>query len=163
MRFDEEVFAVLMALIVVASVFGIVKTVYKPFDSFTAIGLLNANCKLGEYPHHIIAGQPLRLCIYVYNHLGRPGLFQVRIKISDRNHLPTNNTPLNKPSIMNITRVLNSNSSFTRRITLILNKTGTNIALVFELWIYNTTIDNWVYTGKWNNLYLNITEVLPPR
>ena len=161
MRLDEEVFAVLMAIIVVASVFSIAQIVYKPSEPFTALGLLDSHCKIGEYPRHIIVGEPVELCIFVYNHLGRPGLFQVRVKLGDRDHLPTNTTPLDSPVIMNITRVLDHDSNFTQKITLVFNKTGNNVALVFELWAYNTSLREWEYTGRWNHLYVNITEVLP--
>lgn len=162
MRFDEEVFAVIMALIVVASIFGIAQVLYKPTEPFTAIGLLDSHCKIGDYPHHIILGQEVTLCVFVHNHLGRPGLFQVRVKIGDRDHLPTNTTPLDSPIVKEVTRVLDHDSNFTQKITLKLNETGANIALVFELWVYNTTIKDWVYTGRWNHLYVNVTEVLPP-
>lgn len=162
MRIDDEVFAVLMAIVIIATIYSIIQVIHQPMEPFTAIGVLNSSCMMGDYPHHVIIGQPIQLCIYVYNHLGKPGFFQVRVKIGDRNNLPSNTTPLEKPPIKQIMHILNENSSFMKNITLTLNKTGTNIALVFELWIYNTTTNEWTYTGRWCHIYVNATEVLPP-
>jgi len=61
-----------------------------------------------------------------------------------------------------VERVLDNGENFTGKITFVLNETGENIALVFELWRYDTAIGDWVYDGKWVHLYVNVTKVIPP-
>ena len=162
MRFDEEVFAVILALIVVASIFTVAQIIPRNIEPFTAIGLLNEDCRIGDYPRYIIVGEPVTLCIFIDNHLGKPALLQVRMKIGSRGNLPTNTTPLDAPYIVLVERILDNGENFTGKITFILNETGENVALVFELWRYDTTIGDWVYDGKWVHLYVNVTEVIPP-
>jgi len=161
-RLDEEVFAVILAITVVGSVFAIAQIIPHSIEPFTAIGLLDAQCKIGEYPRHVIVGEPVTLCIFVDNHLGKVGLFQIRMKLGSKDNLPTNTTPLNSPTILSFSVVLGNNMNVTRKVTFTLNETGINVAIVFELWRYDTAVNDWVYDGKWVHLYVNVTEVIPP-
>lgn len=161
MRFNEEVFAVLLAIVVVACIFTAAQSIPRHGEAFTAIGLLNEECKIGDYPRYIVVGEPVTLCIYLSNHLGKPALLQVRMKIGSKGYLPTNTTPLNTTYVVVLERVLDDGENVTQRITFVLNRTGTNLALVFELWRFDTSIGRWVYDGKWVHLYVNITRVVP--
>ena len=161
MRLDDEVLAVIMALIVVSSVFAAAMTIPRGHEEFLAIGLLNENCKIGDYPKTVFVEENITLCIFVSNNLAKPALLQVRFKLGSRNNLPTNTTYLNSPTILSLTRVLNSGGNFTEKVSFKLNSTGENVALVFELWKYDTELGKWVYTGRWVHLYVNVTRVFP--
>lgn len=161
MRIDDEVLAVLTALVVVASVFSAAMVIPRHPEGFTAIGLLNKNCMIGEYPRHIYVGENVTLCVFMYNYMGRPLLLQARMKLGSRGRIPSNTTPLDTPIILNVTRILPDKGNYTGRVSFTLNETGSNIAIVFELWRYDSSLKEWVYTGRWVHLYVNVTRLLP--
>ena len=157
MILDDEVFAVLLAIIVVGSVFAAAQVIPRHTEPFTAIGLLNAEGKIGDYPRTILVGEPVKLNIFLDNHLGRAALLQVRMKLGGRDHLPSPNESLDSPVILNRTVVLEDGGNTTIPVVFRLGEPGRNVALVFELWGYNTTTHRWEYTGRWVHLYVNVT------
>jgi len=64
---DEEVLAVIAALVLVSSVFALV-------EPFSELGLLGPDGKIGDYPREVEAGAPFSLNVYVGNHEGKNGL-----------------------------------------------------------------------------------------
>jgi uncharacterized membrane protein len=163
LRFDEEVFAVLLALAVVGSVFSIA-VMFRPSvtEPFTALGLLDENCMIGHYPKTIVAGENVTLCIYVFNYNGTPIHYKVVFKLGDRNTIPTNTTPLNMTPIESWEGVLSHNESTTFKVRVNINSTGINRALIFELWLQNPITGEWFYSGRWVHLYVNVTEAPLP-
>ena len=163
---DEEVFAVLTAIIVVASVFSAAMIV-RPSnpEPFSAIGLLDQNCKIGDYPDFVLIGENLTLCIYISNHMGKPMAFMVKYKFGTPQTLPTNTTPSPAPTQREYIVVLDNNEStlFKREIPVPYNPqlVGQNATIIFELWQYNTTSNQWNYTGKWVHLHVKVRA--PPQ
>ena len=164
---DDEVFAVLLAIVVVGSVFAMAQIVRPEIvEPFTAIGLLNEECRIGDYPKEVLEGQNLTLCIFLYNHMGYPLLMQVRYKIGTNETLPTNTTPSPRPVIKEYEVLLNNNENTTTLvqvpITVSQEYVGKRVALIFELWVYDTSKHQWVYTGEWNHLYVKVLEAPIP-
>ncbi len=162
---DDEVLAVLLAIIVVGSVFSAAQLLRPSVtEPFTAIGLLNENCKIGEYPSKVFRGENLTLCIYLYNHMGYPLLMQVRYKIGTNTTLPTNTTPSPMPTLLVYNKLLDNgeNITFHVEVPVAVNESyvGKRIALIFELWIYDIDRGEWVYGGRWVHLYVEVLE--PP-
>ncbi len=162
---DDEVLAVLLAIIVVGSVFSAAQLLRPSVtEPFTAIGLLNENCKIGEYPSKVFRGENLTLCIYLYNHMGYPLLMQVRYKIGTNTTLPTNTTPSPMPTLLVYNKLLDNgeNITFHVEVPIAVNESyvGKRIALIFELWIYDIDRGEWVYDGRWVHLYVEVLE--PP-
>ena len=163
MRFDEEVFAVLLALVVVGSVFSMAQ-ILRPSvtEPFTAIGLLNENCMIGQYPSTVVAGENITLCIYVFNFNGTPIHYKVVFKLGNRTALPTNSTPSRAKPLKYWEGFLNHNESREFKVRLSLNESGTGYALIFELWLQNPITGTWFYSGRWVHLYVNVTEAPLP-
>ena len=160
---DDEVFAVIIAIIVVGSVFSGAQLLRPSVtEPFTAIGLLNENCKIGVYPDKVFRGENLTLCIFLYNYMGYPLLMQVRYKIGSNTTLPTNSTPSPMPTILVFNKLLDhgENTTFYVEVPIKVNESfvGKRIALIFELWIYDIDHDKWVYSGRWNHLYVEVLE-----
>ncbi|ADI31976.1 DUF1616 domain-containing protein [Staphylothermus hellenicus] len=155
----EEVFAVIMAIIVVASVFAAAQ-VLRPrvVEPFTALGLLNENCVIGDYPREVVVGDNITLCIFVDNHMNEPIYYRVIYRIGTNNTIPTNTTPSPEPEIKEWRGVLNQGENTTFKIVVPISYSGntntSRIALIFELWIYNVDSNEWIYTGRWNHLYV---------
>lgn len=185
---NDEVFAVIMAIIVVGSVFsaayiyrlqfyvtysisdeGIkalnIKITEMPTESFTAIGLLNEECKIGEYPSIVFLNENLTLCIYVANYLGYPALLQVRYKIVyNLSDLPTNTSPSRAPVLRYINFILPNKEDYTTKISIPIaanpSYIGRNITLVFELWQFEPHNMSWIYSGRWVHLHVELRSGL---
>jgi uncharacterized membrane protein len=159
MLLDEEVFAVILALSITASALGIALTL-KPGnpEPFTAIGLLNEECKIGRYPAAVVNGSSVRLCISVANYLGHPAYFKVVYKLATNETLPNSAAPSPEQAVMEWRVLLNNGEEIVFPITIPVHtlRGEFHIALVFELWVYNTSASGWSYTGRWNHLYINI-------
>ncbi len=161
MLLDDEVFAVLTAIVIIASVLGIAFIIRDeiPGEPFTAIGLLNEDCRIGDYPKYAYPNQTLNLCLYIYNHMGKPVYWKVVFKLGDNTSLPTVNTTSPKPAILEWRGVLDHGFNITRKVKVTIPSTPLNITratLIFELYTYNTLEGKWEYTGRWVHLHINI-------
>jgi len=158
---DEEVFAVLLAIIVIGSVFTVAQE-FKRIEPFSAIGLLNEECKIGYYPDFVLIGENLTLCIYVYNHMGKPEAFKIIYRFGNLSTLPTNTTPSTAQELWSRIVVLNHGEEKLIRISIpipyIPDLIGRNATLIFELWIYRPG-EGWVYTGRWVHLHVRVEGV----
>ncbi len=164
---DDEVFAVLTAIIVVASVFSAALLV-KPShtEPFSAIGLLDQNCKIGDYPDFVLIGENITLCIYISNHEGRPEAYMVKYKFTTPEDLPTNTTPSKAESMIDRMVILDDGRDTTIKQKVHIpydpEMIGNNATLVFELWKYDTGTQKWVYTGRWVHLHVKVLGVPKP-
>lgn len=161
MVLDDEVLAVLTAIVTVACVLAAALSVPRGVEPFLALGLLNERGKIGDYPTTILAKEPVKLHVFVMNHLGRAAMLKVVAKLGSRGSIPTNSTPLDATPIWEYEMVLGHNENATIPVQLAVEREGVNVALVFELWVLNATSGAWVYTGRWNHLYVNVTRGVP--
>lgn len=158
---DEEVFAVILAITIVGSAIAIAQVVRPEItEPFNALGLLNEECKIGDYPRYVYPGGNLTLCIFLYNHRDYPALLQVRYKIGTNATLPTNTTPSPQPVLKVFEFLVGVKENVTKPITIpiAINESlkDKRIALIFELWIYDLEKKSWVYTGIWNHIYVDV-------
>ena len=158
---DEEVFAVILAITIVASTVAIAFTLRpETVEPFTALGLLNEECKIGDYPRTVVNGSTIDLCIFVANYMGKPVYYEVLYKIGTSENLPSNTTPSPAEPVDKWIGVLNNkqNTTFKVKIPVYTSTLNTSeVALIFELWLYDTSTSSWVYSGRWNHLYVNVT------
>jgi hypothetical protein len=145
---------------VIASTLGIALTL-RPGnpEPFTAIGLLNEDCKIGEYPRVVFNGSNIKLCVYVANYLGYPAYFKVVYKLAVTETLPSNTTYSPEQPLREWRIILghSEEKTFPVNVSVYTLRGEMRIALVFELWVYDTSINTWTYTGRWTHLYVNIT------
>ncbi len=156
---DEEVFAVIMAIVVVGSVFG-AAVQFPRHEPFDAIGLLNSQCKIGDYPDFVITGENITFCIFVFNYMGKPEAYMIEYKFASPSQLPTNTTPSPADVLDRYYLVLNHDENMTFKVLIHIpdnpDLVGKNATLVFELWRYDTQKGNWTYTGKWVHLHVRV-------
>lgn len=160
---DEEVFAVIIAISIVGSAIAIAQIV-RPglLESFQALGLLNEELKIGDYPKIVYPGQNLTLNIFIYNHRPYPILVQIRYKIGNSSTIPTRDRPSVEPVIKVFEFLVDTKENIVQRIDIpiAITKPSNTVALIFELWIYDIDKREWVYTGVWNHVYVDILMVL---
>ncbi len=161
MILDEEVLAVLLAIITVASVIAAAQLLRPGVtEPFTALGLLNSQCKIGDYPKRVVLGQRVDLCIFVSNYEGRPIYYKVVYRVGTNRTIPSNSTPSPEPPLAEWRGVLahGGNTTFTVSVSVPQWFNGSRAALIFELWVYNTTAWEWRYTGRWTHLYVDVVK-----
>jgi uncharacterized membrane protein len=149
--FDKEVLAVAAAVAVVGvalvSALLLGPAVREPFS---AIGLLGPEGRIGGYPSEVAAGAPVRLHVYIHNHMGVPVWFVVYVKVSNSTREP----PLPERPALTLRRLLLHNETWVEPFTVVLNSTGRQ-RVVAELWaVYpNGTV---AYTGRYVQLWVNV-------
>ncbi|MCI4461880.1 MAG: DUF1616 domain-containing protein [Thermogladius sp.] len=158
MILDDEVFAVILAVSIVVSALGIATSIPRQAESFTAIGLLNEEGKIGNYPTNIRAGEAVGFNAFVYNHLGYTALLRVDVKIGD-GEVPTNTTPLDSPPLVSLYVMLGEDENATLPFNVTFTYPKVNQTLVLELYLYSPENETWLYTGEYNFLRVNVTGV----
>lgn len=165
---DEEVLAVLAAIIVVSAAiamaqvlnFGIVR------EPFSTLGLLDPLGLISDYPRQVVAGSSFKLNVDLGNYEGKTVYYKVLVKVGDKASIINSTTPLQTEPIMELRAILIHGESKLMPINITLYETATNIRLVFEVWVYNEEEGRFTYRGLWNQLWLNVTgstsNVRPP-
>ncbi|MEM2598763.1 MAG: DUF1616 domain-containing protein [Thermoproteota archaeon] len=157
---DEEVLAVLAAILVVSIVFGVTQMVNagRVVEPFSELGLLGPGGKIGDYPRQVVAGTPFLLHAYIGNHEGKTRYYRVLVKIGNRSTVVNETMPLTVEPMMDLRTVLTHNSSTIIPLNLAMPGPLTNARLVLELWVFNETSRVFEYHGRWNQLWLNVTS-----
>lgn len=156
---DEEVKAVVLAIIVVAGIFAASQTMLagRVVEPFSELGLLGPNKRIGDYPKEVVIGLPYRLHIYVGNHEGEVRYYRILIKLGNSTTFINETIPANAPVIYSFDHVLMDNRTLIQPYDMIINSTGINLRLLVELWSYDPAKGEFVYTGRWNQLWVNAT------
>jgi uncharacterized membrane protein len=159
---NDEVLAVLAAVIIVSSVFAGVQVFNagRVVEPFSELGLLGPDGKIGGYPKRVVAGSSFPLNIYVGNHEGRTAYYKVLVKLGGDSPVVNETNPLSAEPIMEVRAVLSHNTSQMIPLDITLYEPATRLRLVFEMWVFNETAGGFSYHGRWNQLWLNVTE--PP-
>jgi len=160
---DEEVFAVILALTIIASSLGIALTWRASGEAFTAIGLLDESCKIGVYPRTVAVNQSLTLCIYIYNHMGKPVAYQVFYKVAvNASQLSNATAPSPARPLGKWLGALNNDEEAKFLVSVKvpggMELVGKNISIVFELWLFNTSTGSWMYSGRWTHLWVRVVK-----
>jgi len=156
--------AVVLAVIVVVGAF----TVSQPFlasqvgEPFSELAVLGPEMKIGGYPKEVVVGENFTLYLYVGNHKGKVMYYAVLVKLGDRTTLINETEPMDVPVIARYEVVLPHDGNWTRPITLSLGEPGLNLRLVFELWVYDGGLHDFIYDVRWCQLWLNVTMPTTP-
>ena len=127
-------------------------------EPFSELGILGPNMKLGDYPSELSMGEHFELYLYNGNHEGRVTYYRTVVKVSDRSTNVSDTEPLNVPAIGNFDVVLADGQNATTPMILSLNEAGLNRRIVFELHKYDSGEGNFVYSGEWLQMWLNVTS-----
>ncbi|MEM3716165.1 MAG: DUF1616 domain-containing protein [Candidatus Bathyarchaeia archaeon] len=159
MILSGEVWAVVMAVILVGAVFAASQFIMagRVTEAFSELGVLGPRMKIGDYPKTVVAGEGFKLYSYVGNHMGKPMYYVVFIKLGNAS---TPVDPMPAEPFMRIDLILLHGENRTIPVDIALTEPGVNKRLVFELWIYNSTVRGFTYHGRWCQLWLNVTA--PP-
>ncbi|MDI9619966.1 MAG: DUF1616 domain-containing protein [Candidatus Nezhaarchaeota archaeon] len=156
---DEEVLAVLAAIVVVSCVFAAVQafSAGRVVEPFSELGLLGPEGRIGGYPRAVVAGQPFTLNVYVGNHEGKTMYYRVLVKLGDSASTVNETVFLLAEPIAEVRAVLTHNSSRVIPLNITLREPAVRARLIFELWAFNEAAGDFAYHGRWNQLWINVT------
>jgi hypothetical protein len=152
----------LSILLVIILILGLGFT-YDYFDlnavtsPFSEMAILGPGQTLSGYPKNVSAGQSFTLYLHVGDYEGHVMYYKVLEKLTNVSSVVNQTTYLNVSPIATYSFILAHNATALREITPSLNKTGVDLKLVFELWIYSISQQSFVYYNQWNQLILNVT------
>lgn len=155
---DEEVLAVLAAIIVVSTVFAVAYTISygRVVEPFSELGILGSKGKIGDYPREVLAGQPFLLNVYVGNHEGKATFYKILVKhVYD----PKASPPIPVDPILEVRTILQHNTSRIIPVWITLYEPIIRSRLIFEMWVFNESIDGFSYNGRWNQLWINVSSI----
>jgi uncharacterized membrane protein len=127
--------------------------------AFSELGIFGPNMKMGDYPRNVNVGQSFDLYLYVGNHEGGVEYFRVLAKIGGLNSTISNTVPLDAPVLASWDFVLPNEGSTTLPVTLSVDKAGLNQCVVFELYMYDSGTNGFIYHQRWVQLWLDVTTI----
>ncbi|MCD6312808.1 MAG: DUF1616 domain-containing protein [Thaumarchaeota archaeon] len=159
---DEEVKAVVLAIVIVAGVFSIAQLVSsgRVVEPFSALGLLGPKMKIGDYPKSVLVNQTIDLYLFVDNHEGRVMYYVIYAKLGNKSTVINENVSANAPILETYEVILPHGENATIPVHLKIPKPYRNARLIFEMWVYDPEKDELSYHGRWVQLWLNVTA--PP-
>ena len=156
---DKAAATAALVLVSILAIFLAVQPLLPSYSQpFSELGVLGQNQTIGGYPKSEVAGGPFLLYGYISNHQGEVCYYQLLVKLGNQTTQVSNSTYAQAPVIFTYSHVVGNNQSVTLPLNLTINNQGTNVRLIFELWSYNVTTTQFVYTGLWNQLLLNVTS-----
>lgn len=156
---DRETTHLALAVVAILAVFAAIYPVLPANgEAFSELGVLGPNQKIAGYPTSVALGQQFNLYVYVGNHEGEVGYYQVLVKEGNSGTVVSNSTSASLPPVLTESLVLADNSSTIFPVSLSMGTAGLNQRLIFELWMFNSTAGHFAYTGLWAQLWMNVTS-----
>ena len=152
----EQLCAIVLGITIIIAFFSVSLIVLprNQGEQFSELGVLGPNMKLGDYPHQVVASDPVNLYCYVGNQMGYPIYYTVMIKLGN-NDTTVNPAPITP--IQQFSQVLPNNQTWTFPVSVTLTQPGFNQRIVFELYSYNQTLNQNQYQDLWGQVWLNVT------
>jgi uncharacterized membrane protein len=157
---DDQITAVAVGILLIIAVSN-VSSYYlanRTVEPFSELGILGPNQKIADFPTTVFTGENFTLYLFVGNHEGHVTYYQVQAKLGNRSSAVNDNVSLSATPIASYGMVLLNNQTYLHPITLSMSKSGTNVRLVFELWIYQANVSSFAYYHRFNQLYLNVSS-----
>lgn len=152
----EQLCAIVLGVTVIIAFFSVAGLLLprSQGEQFSELGVLGPNMKLGDYPSQIVASETIHLYGYVGNQMGKPMYYTVMVKLGN-NDTAVNPAPITP--IQQFSQVIPNNQTWTFPVDITLIKSGVNQRIIFELWIYNETVNQNQYHDRWGQIWLNVT------
>ncbi len=156
---DEQLQAAAVGVIVLIAVFNVsgYYLANRNVEPFSELGILGPHQKIADYPRSVLVGQQFTLYLYVGNHEGHVMYYQVLAKLGDRSSVINENVSLASAPIAAYGMILRNNQTYLNPITLSIPHNGTNVRLVFELWVYQPGTSGFAYDHRFNQIWFNVT------
>jgi uncharacterized membrane protein len=157
---DDQVKAVLLMVIVLTGLLSVGQYWWerRNVEPFSELATLGPDQKIGDYPQTVAVNQSFTLYLYVGDHEGRATFYDIRVKLGNSTSIVNDSQPLNAPVVKDYKVIMTDNQTWLQPLTLSVATPTTNLRLVVEMWIYNSTIGGFSYYDRFNQLFLNVTR-----
>jgi len=159
-KYSQTILTIIMLGLVIATGTLLVSVWFfpPPEEPTPVLGLLNENRMAGPYPTNVTLYQNITLIAQIQNRMGIVQYFYLRIKLATPNELASNTQPSPAVVLWQYERILANFEWWEVSLQLNMTIPGINLRLTFEIWRYDPSSDNIVYTGIWNHIPMNITS-----
>jgi uncharacterized membrane protein len=158
-RHTQTVLTILMFGVIFATGSLLVSVwVFRPQEFTPVIAILNEAGQAGPYPTNVTRYTNVTVNVDVYNFMGVVQYFYVRVKLATPATMATASNPSSAPLLLQYQRILGQGERWLFPVALNMTTTGLNFRLTFELWRYEPSSDEVVYTGLWVHIPLNVTS-----
>lgn len=114
------------------------------------------------YPGNVTAGEGFLLYVGVQNGNKDAINLRVEVKIGDfSTPPPTKTVPSSLSPLKSLEFTVSPRNTSTSPLELMLNETGLNRRIIFELYAYDAASGSYRYTGIWNQIWVNVTGPPP--
>ena len=157
---DDQLKAAAVGVILLVAVLNLSSyyVANRTVEPFSELGILGPNQQIADYPSSVLTGQNFTLYLYVGNHEGQVEYYQVLAKLGNTSSVSNDNVSLSVQPIASYGMVLRNNQTYLQPITLSIPRPGTNVRLIFELWIYEANMTSFAYDHEQNQIYINVTR-----
>ena len=154
---SKTISAAFLVIVIVVALFAVSQAYLQQgtTETFSEFGILGPNMNLGDYPSVVVAGETVNLYGYVGNQMGKPMNYIVMVKLGN-NETTIDPAPID--AIQQYEQIVPKNGTWIFPLNVTLTQAGLNQRLIFELWIYNETINQNQYHSRWGQLWLNVTS-----
>ena len=126
-------------------------------ERFSEIAILGPNMTIGDYPRNITVDQYFLLYGIVSNHEGNVQSYEVMAKLGNQTTSVSNSTYASAPLLQKYWKILPKEETWLFPMNLTIDRPGTNLRLIFELWSFNPSSASFEYSGLWNQVWINAT------
>jgi uncharacterized membrane protein len=156
---DKEVKIAAYAFVTGLAVFALLQPVFFTSETgYSEIAVLGPDKNLSGYQSLLHVSEPFKLYGYIENHEGFAVYYDYVVKLGNQSTTVSDTTPSDAQIISQNYQVVLNDQNYTFEMILTLNKTGLNQRLIFELWMFSTKEMQFVYSGLWAELWVNVTK-----
>jgi uncharacterized membrane protein len=160
MTIDKQISYVIVVIILSLGLLTAVPPILpeRVVEPFTELEILGPNIKLGNYLEVVELGEPFTLYLHLGNHESRVMYYRVLAKFGGELDFASETEPMDAPVVARYDHFIPDDGNVTRKISLSATIVGRNRRLVFELYKFDEIIDDFVYSGEWVQLWINVTS-----
>ena len=147
------ILACITILIIVAAIAPLI-SVGRP--KYSGLGILGPDQTARGYPTSVAVNQSFLLYGFVENHEGNVENYELLVKLGNQATVVSNATYASAPVLASFWRFVRENETWTFPMNLTLSQAGNNMRVIFELWSFDVPASSFVYTGLWDQIWLNV-------
>jgi len=150
------ILTILVALVIMGALL-VYLVFFTPVETepFSVMYLLDSEKQLENFPETVVLGENSTFSLWVgVENQNETQVFSVRVKVDDGTG-PVNPSPAEPTQIFE--RTLLNEEKWEFPVTISIDQLGHN-RIIFELWFFNVTKNDWDYTGNWVSLSLEAIQ-----
>lgn len=155
---EKTIIVTILVALVILGALLVYLVFFTPVETepFSAIYLLDSEKQTENFPKTVVLGEnsTFSLWVGVENQNDTTRDYSVRVKVDDGKSL-VNPSPVEPTESFD--KTLLDKEIWEFRVTISIDQLGHNRVL-FELWFFNVTKNDWDYTGNWVNLSLEAIQ-----